>query len=63
MTLSASLTVEVAMSSDSFNMMAIGTCLKDLNSSIDIVATKLLTVGVSQGVPLLRPTWLVEASS
>ena len=47
MTLSASPTVEVAMSSDSFNLMAIGTCLKDLNSSIDIVATKLLTVGVS----------------
>ena len=29
--------------------MAEGTCLKDLNSSTDIAATRLLTVGVSKG--------------
>ena len=30
-------------------MMAGGTCLKDLKSSIDIVATRLIAVGVSWG--------------
>ena len=39
---------------DTSNLMAIGTCLKDLNSYTDIATTRLLTVDVSLGVPLLR---------
>ena len=43
------------MSSDTSNLMAAGTCLKDLKSSTDIVATKLLTLGISRGGPLPMP--------
>ena len=55
MTLSAPLMVGVVVPFDTSNLMAAGTCLKDLNSSTDIAVTKLLTMGVSRGLPLLRP--------
>ena len=42
------------MSSDISNLMATGTCLKDLKSSVDIAAAKLLALCVSLGVPLLH---------
>ena len=62
MALFAPLMVGVVVPSDTSNMMAEGTFLKYLNSSTDIEATRLLTKGVSQGVPLLRSAWLVESS-
>ena len=44
------------MPSNTSNMMATGTYLKDLKSSIDIAATRLLTMGISQGDPPLTPS-------
>ena len=56
MALSALPIFGVVVPSDTSNLMATRTCLKDLNSSTDIVVARLLTVGTSQGVFLLRPT-------
>ena len=53
--LSAAPIVEVTAPSDISNLMVAGTWLKDLKSSTDIVATRLLAVGFSRGAPLIRP--------
>ena len=55
--------VKVAEPSDVSNLMVEGTRLKDLKSSTDIGGTRLLVVGISRGIPLLRPALLVEVSS
>ena len=41
------LMVGTAVPSNTSSLMTIGTLLKNLNSSIDITVTRLLTVGVS----------------
>ena len=44
--------------SDNFKLMPLGTWQKDLNSSTDIEATRLLTVGDSRlDPPYAQPDW------
>ena len=54
--LSASPTVEKVDQFDNSKLMLSGTGQKDLNSSTDIEATRLLVVGNSRLGPLLCPT-------
>ena len=55
-TLSTCPTVEKASSFNNSKLMLSGTRQKDLSSSTDKEATRLLTVGNSRMDPLLRPT-------
>ena len=55
-TLSSSPTVEKVGPSDNYKLMPSRTLQKDLNSSKDIEATRLLAVGDSQLDPFLRLT-------
>ena len=54
--LSSCPTVEKGGPSNNSKLMLSGTQQKDLSSSMNIEATRLLTVGDSQLEPLLRPT-------
>ena len=54
--LSACPTIGRAGSSDYSKLMSSGTRQKDLSSSIDIEAMRLLVVGNSRPDPFLRPT-------
>ena len=55
MALSTSPTVEVVGPSDISRLISARTWLYNLSSSVDIVANRLLVVGVSTGLPLRRP--------